>query len=70
MIMMKEIKDFDYTIKKEEETESDITITIKEVLDKDSIEELSLKLESEYETNFVISCCAMSILCCQRTNYK
>ena len=46
----KEIKDFDYTIKKEEETESDITITIKEVLDKDSIEELSLKLESEYET--------------------
>lgn len=46
----KEIKNFDYTIKKEEETENDITITIKEVLNKEGIEELSLKLESDYET--------------------
>jgi len=47
-------KDFDeykYTIKKEEVTDSDITITIKEVLNKDDIKELSGDIEYKYDTN-------------------
>ena len=47
----KDIKELKYTIKKEEKTNSDITIVIKEVLDKDDIKTLSEKLESEYNTD-------------------
>ena len=46
-----EINGLKYSIKKTEETANDITITIDEVLDKDSIKELSSKLEDEYETD-------------------
>ena len=47
----KDIKELDYTIKKEETTNENITITIDEVLDKDHIENLSKSLEDEYDTN-------------------
>lgn len=47
----KDIKELKYTIKKEEKTNSDITVVIKEVLDKDDIKTLSEKLESEYNTD-------------------
>ena len=47
----KDIKELKYTIKKEEKTNSDITIVIKEVLNKDDIKTLSNKLESEYNTD-------------------
>ena len=40
-----------YTIKKQEETDSDITIVIKEVLNKTQTEKLSKSLEKEYNTN-------------------
>ncbi len=46
-----ELEDMDYTIKKTEETTEDITITIDEVLDKDSIQELTSKLEQDYNTD-------------------
>ena len=46
-----EIKELKYTVKKTENTESNISITIDEVLDKDSIKELASKLESEYHTD-------------------
>ena len=45
------IKELDYTIKKEEITSENITITIDEVLDKENIESLSASLEAEYNTN-------------------
>ena len=48
---VQEIKDLKYTVKKTENTDKEITITIDEVLDKDSIKELSSKLESEYDTD-------------------
>ena len=44
-----DIKELDYTIKKEETTKENITITIDEVLDKDKIESLSTSLETKYE---------------------
>ena len=47
----KDIRELKYTIKKEEKTNSDITVVIKEVLDKDDIKTLSEKLESEYNTD-------------------
>lgn len=47
----KDMEEFDYTIKKKEETSKDIIITIDEVLDKDHIEKLSSSLEEEYDTN-------------------
>lgn len=46
-----DIKELDYTIKKEETTKENITITIDEVLDKDKIESLSTSLETKYETD-------------------
>lgn len=46
-----EIEKLDYTVKKTEQTSEDITITIEEVLDKDDINNLSNKLEKEYDTN-------------------
>ena len=49
--LKKDIKDLDYSIKKESVTTNDITITIDEVLDKDDIESLSTYLEEEYDTN-------------------
>lgn len=48
--LKKDIKGFDYTIKKAEETDNDITIAIKEVLDKDDIKSLSSELEDKYDT--------------------
>ena len=47
----KEIKGLDYTVKKTEETEHSVTVTIDEVLNKDHIKDLSNKLESEYDTD-------------------
>lgn len=47
----KDIQELGYTIKKEETTSTDITIVIKEVLDKDDIQTLSDNLEEKYDTN-------------------
>ena len=47
----KEIKTLNYTIKKSEKTDNDITITIDEVLNKDDIKKLSAQLEQEYNTD-------------------
>lgn len=47
----KELKELKYTIKKTENTNDDITITIDEVLDKNHIKKLSQKLEKEYNTD-------------------
>lgn len=47
----KDIKDLDYTIKKEEVTKSDITLVIKDVLGKDEIKELTNTLEKKYDTD-------------------
>lgn len=47
----KDIKELDYTIKKEEVTKSDITLVIKDVLDKDEIKELTNTLEKKYDTD-------------------
>ncbi len=47
----KDLKELKYTIKKEEDTKEEFTITIDEVLDKDHIQTLSEKLEEEYNTN-------------------
>jgi len=49
--LKKDLKELKYSIKKTETTSEEITITIDEVLDKENIEELSSKLEDEYETN-------------------
>ena len=49
--LKEDIKELKYTIKKEENTNDDITITIDEVLNKDKIEELSNTLEVKYETD-------------------
>ena len=49
--LKKDIKELEYTIKKEETTKENITITIDEVLDKDKIESLSNSLETKYETD-------------------
>ena len=49
--LRKDFEEFKYTIKKEEETDNDITITIKEVLDKDDIKSLSSEIEDRYDTN-------------------
>lgn len=49
--LKEDIKELKYTIKKEENTNDDITITIDEVLNKDKIEELSNTLETKYETD-------------------
>ena len=46
-----DIKELKYTIKKEDKSKSDITIVIKEVLDKDNIKELSNILEEKYNTD-------------------
>jgi SecD/SecF fusion protein len=46
-----EMKKLGYTIKKEEETSTDITVVIKEVLDKDDIKSLTSKLEDKYDTD-------------------
>ena len=46
-----DIKDLKYTIKKTGKTDSDITVTIDEVLDKDHIKSLADKLEKEYHTD-------------------
>ena len=46
-----EIKDLKYTIKKSEETSSNVIVTIDQVLDKDDIKKLSSKLEEEYHTD-------------------
>ena len=46
-----DLKELKYTIKKEDKTSSDITIVIKEVLDKDDIKELSDILEKKYNTD-------------------
>ena len=46
-----DLKDMEYTIKKSDSTDSDVTITIDEVLDKDGIESLTNQLESKYETD-------------------
>ena len=47
----RDIKDLKYTIKRTEETDSNVTVTIDEVLDKDHIKELSNKLEEDYNTD-------------------
>lgn len=49
--LKEDIKELDYTIKKEEVTAENITITIDEVLDKEHIENLSSSIEDEYDTN-------------------
>ena len=46
-----DMKKFGYTIKKESETKSDITLIIDEVLNKNQIKKLSKSLEKEYKTN-------------------
>ena len=46
-----EIKELNYTIKKENTTTENITITIDEVLDKEHIEFLATSLEDKYDTN-------------------
>ena len=47
----KELKNSKYTIKKTEDSNDDITITIDEVLDKNHIKKLSQRLENEYDTD-------------------
>ena len=47
----KELKNSKYTIKKIEDSNDDITITIDEVLDKNHIKKLSQRLEKEYDTD-------------------
>lgn len=47
----KELKNSKYTIKKTEDSNDDITITIDEVLDKNHIKKLSQRLEKEYDTD-------------------
>ena len=47
----KELKDSKYTIKKTEDSNDDITVTIDEVLDKNHIKKLSQRLEKEYDTD-------------------
>ena len=49
--VLNDIKKLKYTIKKTEKTDSDISITIDEVLDKDHIKSLSETLEQEYDTD-------------------
>lgn len=49
--LREDIKELNYTIKKEEQSNEFITITIDEVLNKDKIKELSTSLENEYNTN-------------------
>ena len=46
-----ELQESKYTLKKTEKTNSDVTITIDEVLDKDEIKTLTEKLENEYDTD-------------------
>ena len=48
--LKQDLKELKYTIKKEETSKENITITIDEVLNKDKIEELSNSLETKYET--------------------
>ena len=50
-ILEEEIKDLKYTIKKEETSTDNITITIDEVLENKEIENLSKQLEDKYNTN-------------------
>lgn len=45
-----ELNDMEYTIKKFDSTDSDVTVTIDEVLDKDEIESLTNELEGKYDT--------------------
>lgn len=47
----KNLDKLNYTIKKQETTDEDITIVIKEVLDKDEIENLTKELQDKYDTN-------------------
>lgn len=47
----KDMNKLGYVIKKEEETSNDITLVIKDVLDKDEIKELSSSLEKKYDTD-------------------
>lgn len=46
-----ELKELNYHIKKEEETSKDITIVIKDVLDKGDIKTLTNTIEKEYDTD-------------------
>ena len=47
----KDLKNLKYTIKKEEETSKDITIVIKDVLDKKEIKNLTNTIEKKYDTD-------------------
>ena len=49
--LKKDIKELKYTIKKEEETSKDITIVIKDVLDKGDIKTLTKTIEDKYDTD-------------------
>lgn len=49
--LKEEITDLGYTIKKEDITKDDITIVIKDVLNKDEIKKLTNNLEKEYKTD-------------------
>lgn len=49
--LKEEIKDLKYTIKKEETSTDNVTITIDEVLENKEIENLSKQLEDKYNTN-------------------
>ena len=46
----KDLKELKYTIKKEENTSKDITIVIKDVLDKGDIKTLTKTIEDKYNT--------------------
>ncbi len=47
----KELQDLKYTIKKTEDTNHDVIVTIDEVIDKNHIQKLSKKIEEEYHTD-------------------
>lgn len=47
----KDLDKLGYTVKKEEVTDTDITIVIKEVLDKDDIKSLTEELQDKYDTD-------------------
>ena len=47
----KNLKELKYSVKKEEQTSNELTIVIKEVLNKDDIKELSQILEEKYNTD-------------------
>lgn len=53
-VKLKDVKNYleddEYTIEKKEETDEEIVVTIREVLDQDEIKELSNNLEDKYDT--------------------